>query len=493
MAKTVIIIGSGVAGLSAACYLAQKGFDVTVLEKNEQAGGRARVFEAEGFVFDMGPSWYWMPDVFEKFYSDFGYTTSDFYELKRLDPSYKVFTKSGEGVDIPASMTELEQLFERYEKGSSNKLRLFLKEAAYKYDVGINDLVYKPSLSLLEFADLRLLKGLLKMDVFTSMKKHIREYVSHPFLIELLEFPILFLGAMPGNTPALYSLMNYADMSLGTWYPMGGMHKIIEAFVQIAKSVGVKIKTGYEVIRMDAEGGKITKVITANGTFDADVVVGAGDYHHIEQRLLPEGCRTYSPKYWETRKMAPSCLLYYVGINKKIKNLRHHNLFFDEDFNNHAEEIYVNPQWPEKPLFYVSAPSVTDKRVAPDGCENLFMLIPVAPGLEDTDEIKDEYFNVLINRLEKLTGEIIKPHVVYKRSYAYRDFIMDYHSFKGNAYGLANTLSQTAMLKPSLKSKKLHNLFFAGQLTVPGPGLPPSIISGKVAALEIEKEYLTNN
>ncbi len=493
MAKTVIIIGSGVAGLSAACYLAQKGFDVTVLEKNEQAGGRARVFEAEGFVFDMGPSWYWMPDVFEKFYSDFGYTTSDFYELKRLDPSYKVFTKTGEGVDIPASMTELEQLFERYEKGSSNKLRLFLKEAAYKYDVGINDLVYKPSLSLLEFADLRLLKGLLKMDVFTSMKKHIREYVSHPFLIELLEFPILFLGAMPGNTPALYSLMNYADMSLGTWYPMGGMHKIIEAFVQIAESVGVKIKTGYEVIRMDAEGGKITKVITANGKFDADVVVGAGDYHHIEQRLLPEGCRTYSPKYWETRKMAPSCLLYYVGINKKIKNLRHHNLFFDEDFNNHAEEIYVNPQWPEKPLFYVSAPSVTDKRVAPDGCENLFMLIPVAPGLEDTDEIKDEYFNVLIDRLEKLTGEIIKPHVVYKRSYAYRDFIMDYHSFKGNAYGLANTLSQTAMLKPSLKSKKLHNLFFAGQLTVPGPGLPPSIISGKVAALEIEKEYLTNN
>lgn len=493
MSKTAIIIGSGVAGLSAACYLAQKGFDVTVLEKNEQAGGRARVFEADGFVFDMGPSWYWMPDVFEKFYSDFGYTTSDFYELKRLDPSYKVFTKSGDGVDIPASMTELEQLFERYEKGSSNRLRLFLKEAAYKYEVGINDLVYKPSLSLLEFADLRLLKGLLKMDVFTSMKKHIREYVSHPFLIELLEFPILFLGAMPGNTPALYSLMNYADMSLGTWYPMGGMYKIIKAFVQIAESVGVKIKTGNEVIRIEAEDGRITKVITVNGAFEADVVVGAGDYHHIEQRLLPEGCRTYSPKYWETRKMAPSCLLYYVGISKKIKNLRHHNLFFDEDFNNHAEEIYVNPQWPEKPLFYVSAPSVTDKRVAPEGCENLFMLIPVAPGLEDTDKIKDEYFNVLINRLEKLTGEIIKPHVLYKRSYAYRDFIMDYHSFKGNAYGLANTLSQTAILKPSLRSKKLHNLFFAGQLTVPGPGLPPSIISGKVAALEIEKEYLTNN
>lgn len=488
--KTAIVIGSGVAGLSAASYLAQKGMRVTVLEKNEQAGGRARVFESNGFVFDMGPSWYWMPDVFEKFYNDFGHTTSDFYELKRLDPSYKVFTKNGEGVDIPANMPELEQLFERFEKGSSMKLRQFLKEAAYKYEVGINDLVYKPSLSLLEYTDMRLLKGLLKMDVLTSMKKHIRQFVSHPFLIELLEFPVLFLGAMPGNTPALYSLMNYADMSLGTWYPMGGMHQIIKAFERIAKENGVEIKLGHEVLKIETEGMTAKRVVTTQGSFEADVIVGAGDYRHIDQQLLPVEKRNYTPEYWNSRKMAPSCLLYYVGLNKKLNNLRHHNLFFDEDFNAHAKEIYENPQWPTSPLFYASVPSITDTTVAPQGCENLFLLIPVAPGMEDTDEVKERYFDLLIQRLERLTGNSISQHLVYKRSYAFRDFVSDYHSFKGNAYGLANTLNQTAILKPSLKSKKVKNLFFAGQLTVPGPGLPPSIISGKVVAAQIEKEML---
>lgn len=489
--KKAIVIGSGVAGLSASSYLAKKGMQVTVLEKNNQAGGRARVFNANGFLFDMGPSWYWMPDVFERFYNDFGHTTADFYELKRLDPSYRVFAKNGEAVDIPANMLELEQLFERFEKGSSLRLRQFLKEAACKYQVGINDLVYKPSLSLLEFADMRLLKGLLKMDVLTSMKKHIRQFVSHPFLIELLEFPVLFLGAMPGNTPALYSLMNYADMSLGTWYPMGGMHQIIKAFEKIATQMGAEIKLGHEVIKIETRGTTAKGIVTNQGVFEADVIVGAGDYRHIDQHLLPADKRNYTEQYWNSRKMAPSCLLYYVGLNKKLNNLRHHNLFFDADFNAHAKEIYENPQWPANPLFYASVPSITDPTVAPQGQENLFLLIPVAPGLEDTDEVREQYFDILMNRLEKLTGNSIKQHVVYKRSYAFRDFVNDYHSFKGNAYGLANTLSQTAILKPSLKSKKVSNLFFAGQLTVPGPGLPPSIISGKVVAAQIEKEFLT--
>jgi phytoene desaturase len=492
MTKQAIVIGSGVAGLSAASYLAKAGMRVTVLEKNSSAGGRARKFETQGFMFDMGPSWYWMPDVFEKFYNDFGKTTADFYTLKRLDPSYKVYWKSGEGIDIPADMHELELLFERYEPGSGLRLRKFLSEAAYKYEVGINDLVYKPSLSLLEFADMRLLNGLVKMDVFTSMKKHVRSFVKHPFLLELLEFPILFLGALPANTPALYSLMNYADMSLGTWYPMGGMHKIIEAFVSIAQQQGVQLKLNSEVVRIESHAGKAKKIITANGNiYEADVVVGAGDYHHIEQQLLSDNDKTYTPKYWDTRKLAPSCLLYYVGLNVKLKNLSHHNLFFDADFMRHAREIYEHPQWPEDPLFYASVPSLTDDSVAPAGHENLFLLIPVAPGLQDTEEIKDKYFNLIMDRLEARTGQSIRQHVVYKRSYAMSDFVADYHAFKGNAYGLANTLMQTAILKPRIKSKKLHNLYYAGQLTVPGPGVPPSIISGKVVANLIQKELLT--
>jgi phytoene desaturase len=491
MQKHIIVIGSGVAGLSAASYLAQKGFAVTVLEKNSTTGGRARVFSAEGFTFDMGPSWYWMPDVFEKFYNDFGFSTSDFYNLVRLNPSYRVFAQNGEAVDVPANMNELEALFNRFEPGSGARLRAFLKEAEYKYKVGINDLVYKPSLRLSEFADTRLLYGLVKMDVFTSMKKHVRQFVTHPFLIELLEFPILFLGAMPSNTPALYSLMNYADMSLGTWYPMGGMHKIIEAFTSIATKQGVNILVNHEVTHIESQNGKASTVHTLNGKqFKADFVVGAGDYHHIEQQLLSKVDRTYTEAYWQKRKMAPSSLLYYVGINKKLNNLQHHNLFFDTDFMRHAKEIYETPQWPTEPLFYASVPSKTDATVAPEGMENLFLLIPTAPGLTDTEEVKNHYFDMLMTRLEKHTGQHIRDHVIYKRAYAMSDFVSDYHAFKGNAYGLANTLGQTAILKPRIKSRKLSNLYYAGQLTVPGPGVPPSIISGNVVANLIVKEHM---
>ncbi len=489
--KKAIVIGAGIAGMSAASYLAKGGFKVTVLEKNSSIGGRARQFKAEGFTFDMGPSWYWMPDVFEKFYNDFGKTTADFYELIRLDPSYKVVWKNGEGIDIPADMAGIEALFERFEPGSSKKLQQFLKEAAYKYDVGINDLVYKPSLSLLEFADIRLLNGLLKMDVLTSMKKHIRHFVSHPFLIELLEFPILFLGALASNTPALYSLMNYADMSLGTWYPKGGMFKFVEAFEQIALSQGVTFKLNSNVVKIKSLNGKATSVETENETFEADVIIAAGDYNHIEQQVLNPKDRQYTPKYWDDRKLAPSCVLYYVGLNKTIDGLLHHNLFFDTDFNKHADEIYTNIKWPENPLFYASLTSKTDDTAAPQGHENLFLLVPISTELTDDSEEKREiYFDMMMDRLEKHTGQKIKDHVIYKRSFGINNFKSDYHSFKGNAYGLANTLTQTAILKPRIKSSKLSNLYFAGQLTVPGPGVPPSIISGKVAAGLVIKENL---
>ncbi len=489
--KKIIIIGSGISGLSAACYLAKAGYDVTILEKNTQAGGRARQFNEQGFVFDMGPSWYWMPDVFESFYADFDHKPQDFYELVRLNPSYQVIVKNGESIEIPADMKGLEKLFERFEPGSSLRLRQFLKQAAFKYEVGMKELAYKPGLSLLEFADLKLLSGILKMDVFGNMRKHISKTVKHHFLQELLEFPVLFLGALPQDTPALYSLMNYADMQLGTWYPVGGMYKIIEAFKYIAEEQGVKILLQHEVTKIRTLNRRANAVETTSGIFEADFIVGSADYHHIEQMLLEPEDRQYSLSYWKSRKMAPSCLLYYIGVKKQIPKLLHHNLFFDADFNQHGNEIYRNPTWPQNPLFYVSVPSKTDSTIAPDHCENLCLLIPIAPGLDDdTDEKRDYYFNLLMDRLEKFCGSSVRENIVFKRSYSLSDFKNDYHSFKGNAYGLANTLNQTAIFKPRLKSKKVKNLYFAGQLTVPGPGIPPGIISGKVAAMQINKDEL---
>lgn len=494
--KKIVIIGSGFAGLSAAAFMAKAGWEVTVLEKNSTPGGRARLLLADGFTFDMGPSWYWMPGVFERFFNCFGKKVTDYYQLQRLDPSYRVYWPD-ESMDIPADYNALKLLFEKIEPGSGKMLDKFMQEAAYKYEVGINKLVHKPGQSLLEFADWELVKGVLKLDVFNSIKQHVSKHFKHPKLRELLEFPVLFLGALPQDTPALYSLMNYADIKLGTWYPKGGMYKIVEAMTSLAEELGVKFYFNQAVTEIKVDKGIATQLITQSTDalstvhqFDADVVIGGADYHFIETKLLLPKYQSYTSKYWNKRVMAPSSLLYYVGLNKKLSNVLHHTLFFDVSFDIHGKEIYTDPKWPSAPLFYVCTPSVTDATVAPEGGENLFFLIPVASGLEgDTEPLRDQYFDQILTRFENRTGQSVRDAIVYKKSYSVSDFKKDYHSFKGNAYGLANTLMQTAVLKPGLRSKKVSNLFYTGQLTVPGPGVPPSLISGEVVAKEIVKHF----
>lgn len=483
MKQTATIIGSGFSSLAAATTLADGGLDVTVIEKNAELGGRARKFEANGFTFDMGPSWYWMPDVFDKYFARFNKSTADYFDLVRLDPSYRVFFKD-ESIDLPASYSELTQLFEAREKGAGAKLHAFLNDAKVKYDAGINDLVYKPGLSMLEFANWKVVKGLFELDLLKNFHDFARGFFKDPKLLSIIEFPILFLGAMPKDTPALYSLMNYADLKLGTWYPMGGMHKIIEAMVDLAKEKWVFFQTDQAAQRIYKNG--LMNVETQQETFHSDYVVGGADYHHLETQLLDKDDRQYSESYWKSRTMAPSCLIYYVGVDKRVKNLLHHNLFFDTPFDAHAVEIYKTEKWPTNPLFYVCCPSKTDSSVAPAGKENLFILIPIAPGLEgDDNSLRDKYFEMVVERIEKHTGERIKQHISYQKSYSISDFKSDYNAFKGNAYGLANTLKQTAFLKPRLQHKKLKNLYYTGQLTTPGPGMPPSLISGQVVADQI--------
>lgn len=487
--KHIITIGAGFAGLSAACVLAKAGFKVTVLEKNDQPGGRARVWEKDGFKFDMGPSWYWMPDVFENFFALFGKKPQDFYELKRLDPAYRVYFAKDDALDVPAKIAELEALFESIEPGSSEGLRKFLTQAEYKYKVGMGEYVFRPSHNITEFIDLNLIRKSFSMQLLTNMSKHVRQYFKNPKLIKLLEFPVLFLGARPQDTPAMYSMMNYADLVLGTWYPMGGMNEIVKAMVSVATDLGVDIKLNTEVGKIEVANEKVSYVVTDKGVFEADFVIAGADYEHVDQELIDQPNRNYDRKYWDGRTMSPSSLLFYIGTNKKVDGIKHHNLFFDEDFEQHANDIYIDPKWPEKPLFYVCCPSKTDKTVAPEGCENLFFLVPLAPGLEDTDALREQYFELLMNRFTKITGENIRDSIIVKRSYAMNDFKADYHSFKGNAYGLANTLSQTAFFKPAMRAKHIKNLLFTGQLTVPGPGVPPAIISGQVAAGEAIKYF----
>lgn len=482
MTKKVTVIGSGFAGLSAAACLARKGFSVTVLEKNSSPGGRARKFMAQGFSFDMGPSWYWMPDVFDRFFALFGKRTSDYYQLERLDPSYRVYYGPGDYLDVPASLPAIRDLFEKLEPGSGASLEKFLEDAAFKYKAGMGTFVYKPTLSFQDLISPSLLRSAFRLDLLKSHASYVRRFFKNPRLVGLLEFPVLFLGAGADKIPAMYSLMNYADLALGTWYPQGGIYRVIEAMTELAIEQGVTFKFDTAATSIAVTGNQARGVWSDGRFFRSDYIVAAADYHHTEHQLLESEDRSYSPAYWDTRTMAPSCLLYFVGVNKRINGLQHHNLFFDEDITPHLRDIYDEPRWPDAPQFYVCCPSKTDATVAPPGSENIFILIPVATGLEDTESVRDRYFSLVIDRMEKILGEPMRDNIIFRKSYAHADFTKDYNAFQGNAYGLANTLMQTANFKPAMRSRKVRNLLYAGQLTVPGPGVPPAIISGEVAA-----------
>ncbi len=480
--KKCVVIGAGFAGLSAAATLARDGYRVTVLEKNGGPGGRARVMRKDGFSFDMGPSWYWMPDVIESFFNGFGRSTSDYFELVRLNPSYQLILPGHETLPVPADYGDLKAMFERREPGSGARLDAFLGEARRKYETAMGEFVYRPFVRKRELLGINWARAMVRMDLFRSVASHARRYFSDPALLQLVEFPSLFLGAEPAGTPALYTLMNYADMRLGTWYPLGGMGRLVDAMERLAAEQGVSFRYNEPVTRILTENGRVRAVRTESGEWPADAVVAASDYHHVETGLLDDSARSYAERYWDSRTMAPSCLLFFLGVGDRISRLLHHNLFFDEDFAGHAESIYRSRSWPSRPLFYACAPSRTDASVAPEGMENLFILIPVAAGLKDTPDIRERYFDIVARRLEAFAGQPIRTRLVSRQDYGGTRFAEDYNAYRGNAYGLANTLRQTAVWKPSMRSRKVSNLYYAGQLTVPGPGVPPAIISGQVAA-----------
>ena len=483
--KKAIVIGSGFSSLSCACYLAKDGFDVTILEKNATLGGRARQLTKEGFTFDMGPSWYWMPDIFENFFNDFNKSASDYYQLDRLDPAYKVFF-SDDQVTIGDSLDKICEEFERLETGSSSELKKFMAKAKKNYQIAINDIVLRPGQSPLELVTP---ETVLRVDqFFKNISQEVRKRVNDPKLISILEFPVLFLGAKPSKTPSFYSFMNYADFGLGTWHPKGGMYEIVKAMSALASELGVEFKTNSPVESVNVTDGKVVSVTTNGREILCDMVISGADYRHTETLLEPR-FRQFSESYWQKKTFAPSSLLFYLGFDKKLNGIAHHNLFFDTDFGAHAKEIYDQPQWPTEPLFYANFPSVTDDSMAPKGCETGFFLIPIAPGLEDTETVREQYFDIIIDRFEKRTQQDIKNNIIFKESFCVKDFIKDYNSYKGNAYGMANTLRQTAFLRPPLKSKKVKNMFFTGQLTVPGPGVPPALISGKLVSNLITKQY----
>lgn len=487
--KKIVIIGSGFGGLSAAALLAKKGYQVTVLEKNETIGGKARAWKKDGFLFDMGPSWYLMPDIFERFFHQIGIHPKDDLKLKRLDPSYRIFFENKNTIDISSNLDRNYLLFDKLEKDGAQKLKKYLEIAEYQYKVSVEKFLYSEQSSLKDFLNAKLVFEGSKLHLFNSMEKFAKKFFTSDEALKILQYTIVFLGGDPKNTPAIYALMAHVDFNLGVWYPEGGMNAVAEKIAEKAKEFGVKIECSQEVKKIETKNGKAKKVITNQGEFEADIVIANADYHHVETKLLDSADRSYPEEYWQKKTMAPSAFIMYLGLNKKVKNIQHHTLVLAEDWKKHFREIFDNPQWPADPSYYVCAPSVTDNTVAPPNHENLFFLVPMASGIEDTDEIRKEYEKKIIAHFEKTIGEKIADSIIVKRNFAINDFQSEYNAYKGSALGLSHTLLQTAYFRPKMRSKKVENLFYAGQYTHPGIGVPMVIIASEIIADLIAEEY----
>lgn len=485
-----VVIGAGFGGLASAALLAKRGYDVTVLEMHDQPGGRARVWKSEGFSFDMGPSWYMNPDVFEKFFAEFGKKPSDYYQLERLDPAYRMFFGKGEHYDLSPDFEKNVALFESVEQGAGEQLRKYIDIAEYQYKVSKEEFLYKYYRSFRDFFSFKLLLEGNKLHLFENLAKYTERFFKTKQLRQMLEYAMVFLGGAPNNTPAIYALINYVDMKLGIWYPAGGFGSVARGMEKLAQEQGATFRYNAEVTGIETEGDKATGVRLASGeVITADVIVANGDYHHLDTVLVPEGKRSYTKAWWDKRTVAPSAFLLYIGIKGKMETLAHHNLSVEHDWRPHFDAIFDHPGWPEKPSYYICVPSKTDDTVAPADGENLFILMPVAPGIEDTDAIREQYADYLLTHLEQLTGESIKDRIVVQRIFSQRDFAADYHAIKGTALGLAHTLMQTAIFRPAPKSKKLKNLYYAGQFTHPGIGVPMTIISATVADQVIGQDH----
>ena len=490
-----VVIGAGFGGISAAAYLARAGYEVDVFEKNEWVGGRARALRKDGFSMDMGPSWYWMPGEHDKWFEDLGRKREEFYDVRRVDPSYKVYyggsAPAGQNnvLEVPADINEAARVFESVEAGAGNALRSFIEQAKKKFDFAMGGFIYRNFNSLFDMVNRTLVSNLGSINLFKTYRSLIRRYFRHPYLIKILEFPVVFLGSYAAKTPAVYTLMNYIDFGLGTWYPDGGFARVVEAMQEVAEVHGARFHFAAPVTGIDVEKGWVRAVtVEGHGEVRADAVVANADYLHVEDELVPRRYRHVDERRRKKWVLAPAVLNFYVGFRRKIPSLAHHTFFFDTDWDDHFDAVYGSPRWPDDPLFYVHVPSITDPAAAPTGKEAVFFLIPCAADLPDDQPLRDKYFDLVLRRMESLTGEKLRDDIEFVESMSVSDFKQVYNAYRGTAFGLGQTLFQTAYFRPPNKSPKIENLYYAGHYTVPGTGTTMSMISGKLAAMRVSEQ-----
>lgn len=485
--EKVVVIGGGFGGLSAANFLSKKGFDVELIEKNENVGGRASVLEEEGFRFDMGPSWYLMPDIFDRFFGKFDREPEDYYDLTRLDPNYRIFFKDGDRMDVPADPELAGELFEEYEDGASESFMDYLEKSKETYEIGMNEFVLKDRNNFRDYLSMDVIRNARGISLIKKMQDHVQEYFDSPKLQQVMQYTLVFLGGSPKNTPALYNLMSHVDFNMGVYYPEGGVYSVIEAMRDMAEEQGVEISTGEAAEKIDRIDGK-NVVVTSERTLEADAVVSNADYAYTEVELLPDEYTTYDEDYWNSRTYAPSAFLMYLGVEGKLENLDHHTLVLPEDWNSHFEKIFDDPSIPDDPAYYVCNPSKTDESVAPDGDSAIFVLVPIAAELELDEKERKEFEQLILEDLENNAETDLEGRIKYKKIFAGEEFQSKYNSFNGTALGIAHTLRQTSVFRPKQRSKAMENMYYTGQYTNPGIGMPMCLISGEHVAEKVEED-----
>ncbi len=491
--KTAVIIGAGAGGLALANILARAGLSVHVYEKNGTPGGRMDILKAKGFTFDTGPSWYLMKDVFEQYFGLFNKKTSDYYELARLDPGYKVFYEDSQPICVGGDLGQTMQSFEQLEKGSSIKLQKYLDKGEANYRAALLYFLYNPFKQVSNLANKEIARALPSFaGIFTrSLHGYVSKHFARLELQQILEYPSVFLGASPFNTPALYQLMSYLDFKEGVFYPKTkGMYAITESLCQLGKDLDVNYHYDADVSKILVNNGAAYGVVANGKTVAADLVISNADLHFTETKLLEQQHQSYSKRYWSKRKAGPSALLLYLGIKGSLPELEHHNLFFVKNWRANFDKIYKEKVWPKQASIYVSRTTATDPSTAPKGHENLFVLVPLPPGTTEADYNVDEYVDAYLAQLEEMSGIAdLRQRIVFKEIRTPDHFGLEFNAWQNTALGMSHTLRQTAFLRPSVKSKKVANLYYVGAGAQPGIGVPLCLISAQLVYKHLVKDW----
>lgn len=505
--RRAVVIGGGIAGLASAALLARDGYDVDLVEQRDELGGRAGRWEADGFRFDTGPSWYLMPEVFDHFFALLGTTTAEQLDLKLLDPGYRVFYEGhDEPVEVRADRAANVATFEGIEPGAGDALDRYLDSAHDAYQIAVRRFLYSTFASPLSLAHADVLRGAPRL--IGLLTRSLESFVARRFtdnrLRQILGYPAVFLGSSPSRAPSLYHLMSWLDLADGVLYPQGGFTTLIGAVADLARRHGARLHTGITAEAVETSHGApagsgheatVTGVRCrdAAGTatvLPADVVVGASDLHHVETELLPRALQTYPQRWWEKRDPGPGAVLVLLGVDGDLPQLEHHSLFFTADWTRNFDDIFGRSRRvPDPASLYVCRPSATDATVAPPGTSNLFVLVPVPAdivighgGLDGGgDPGVEKVANAAIDLIASWAGiPDLRERILVRRTVGPADFAEDLNAWCGGALGPAHTLRQSAFLRGSNVSGKVDGLYYAGSSSPPGIGLPMCLISAEL-------------